>query len=83
MLSESQHSLMLKVMDEMRFMQGLKDFTDNDKLDIFRCFKLERLVPGQRVFGQSDKIDFFAVILKGKVGIYYPDHLKVKLAQQT
>ena len=41
-------------------------------------------MPGQRIFDQkSEKIDRFALILKGKVGIFYPDQTQVKNCMKT
>lgn len=45
-----------------------------------RCFKGQKVAPGQRIFGQSEKMDTFCLILKGKVGIFYPEAAQVKEA---
>jgi len=37
-------------------------------------------MPGQRVFGYSEKIDSYVLILKGKIGIFYPETAAIKIA---
>jgi hypothetical protein len=62
------------MLDDMRFTKTLKNFTDSDKVELMKQFRIQKVLPGQRIFDQkSEKIDRFALILRGKVGIYYPD----------
>lgn len=35
------------------------------------------------MFGNTEKIDRFALILKGKIGIFYPDRDAIKTANKT
>lgn len=44
-------------------------------------FKIKRLSAGERIYQSLDKLDTFNVIIKGKVGIFYPDLAKIKQIQ--
>ena len=71
------------MLNDLRFMQALKGFTDSDKVELLKCFKLQKAMPGQRIYGASEKIDKFALVLKGKVSIWYPDKEMLKAANKT
>jgi len=42
-----------------------------------RLLKVKKLAPGQRFFAGLDHIDSFNLLLKGKIGIYYPEREKI------
>jgi len=39
--------------------------------------------PGKRVYLNSDKCDTFNVIIKGRVGIFYPDSTRITAINQS
>jgi len=43
---------------------------------------VKKVEAGQRFFSSNDKIDSFVLIIKGKVGVFYPDPTLVKEAAQ-
>lgn len=57
----------------MKWVQGLKKFEFADKVDLLKCLTLQKYEAGNRLEGYSDNIDSYHLILKGKVGIFYPD----------
>ena len=63
----------------MRFMQNLKNFSATDKLDFIRILKFKKITAGQRITSYTNTLDSFNLIIKGQVGIFYPDLLKIKL----
>jgi len=63
----------LRVMEDLRFMKTLKNFTIYDKQEMIKCFKFYRLQAGKRLFGKDLKLDRYILILKGKVGIYFQE----------
>ena len=65
--------------DEFTFMKLLKHFTFSEKVEMLKFCKLKKVSAGQRFFPGSDRIDSFNLVLKGKVGIFYPSAAKIKL----
>lgn len=61
------------VMEDLRAMKTLTNFTTCDKQEMFKCFKFYRLQAGKRLFGKDQKLDRYILILKGKVGIYFQE----------
>lgn len=78
--TDQQTKLLLKVIQDFRFVQQLKSFTESDLIELLKCFYFVRLKPGQRVYDKGDKIDKFVLILSGKIGIYYLELAKLKQA---
>ena len=68
----------MSMVDELSFMKQLKHFTFSEKVELLKLFKLKKINAGSRFFTDSDRIDCFNLILKGKVGIFYPDSVKIK-----
>ena len=66
---------MLSLLTEMQWFDStFAHFTAVDRMELMRSFKLKRLSPGQRVAPYHlDYIDSFNLILKGKIGVFYPD----------
>lgn len=60
----------------------MKDLNDTlekqDKVDLARSFKIKHLKPGQKVYKKHNELDSFYLIVEGHIGIFYPDHQKVK-----
>ena len=48
-------------------------------MQLAKFFKIRYVPAGQRVYVNTDKIDSFNLILKGRMGIYYPDLNKIKI----
>jgi hypothetical protein len=55
----------------------MKQFSHQDKVELLRLLKIKRLSPGQRFFAGIDQIDSFNLLMKGKIGIYYPEREKI------
>lgn len=70
------------MIDELSFMKQLKHFTFHEKVELLKLFKLKKISAGSRFFVDSDRIDSFNLILKGKVGIFYPDNAKIKQLEE-
>jgi hypothetical protein len=65
---------------QCRFYQLLTHFSAQDKLDLVKCFEVKCLKPGQRFYKGTDRIDSFNLVVKGKVGVFYPDAPAIKQA---
>ena len=65
--------------EEFSFMKLLKHFAFSEKIEMLKFLKLKKINAGQRFFPGSDRVDSFNLVLKGKVGIFYPDADKIKL----
>ena len=65
----------------MKFVKGLSDFTDSDKLTMLKSFHLVSLRAGQRIQPDSDKLDSFNIVLKGKIGVFGINHDQYKAAK--
>lgn len=61
------------IFEQTRFYKTLDHFSETDMLDLLRCFELKKVRPGFRFFEPEDTLDSFVLILKGKVGIFYPE----------
>lgn len=49
-----------------------------DKLEILKAFKIKEYKAGDRLNRHQEAIQQFNVVLKGKIGILYPDLQKMK-----
>lgn len=63
---------MKSLFEQMKFYKSLVSFTDQDLLDLCRCFELVEVSAGER-FYDKNYLDRFCLILKGKVGVFYPE----------
>lgn len=60
-------------------MKNFNTYTLQDQLDLAKSFEKVILRPGERIYQpKNDKLDSFNIILKGKVGIFYPEISKLK-----
>lgn len=63
----------MQILNETAWIKQYRNFQAQDKLELLKCFKLKKLGPGQRIAAHSETIDDYNLILKGRVGIFYPD----------
>jgi len=64
-------------------MKRLRHFSFAERVEMLKFLKLKKVSAGQRFFPGSDCIDSFNLLLKGKVGIFYPNISKIKLLSET
>jgi len=69
----------MNMAEEFSFMKLLKHFSFLEKIEMLKFAKLKKMHVGQRFFPGSDRIDSFNLILKGKVGIFYPEAETIEL----
>ena len=67
-----------RLMEEMRFMKNLDDLHHTDRMDLAQSFKIRYFQAGDRVYKRPNELDSFYIIVEGYMGIFYPDHAKVK-----
>jgi len=53
-MHESQRQFMIKFLNEMPFAKHLRDFEQQDKLELVRRFELKNIKAGHRLFEDSD-----------------------------
>ena len=76
--SVDQHTL-IELMNQMPWSKGLQHFINPNKVQLMRQFTLKKLGPGSRISAwQLDYIDSYNIILKGSVGIFYPDMARIR-----
>jgi hypothetical protein len=71
--NDEQFKKMLFILEQTRFYKTLDHFAETDMLDLFRSFELRKVKPGFRFFESTDKLDSFVLVLRGKIGIFYPE----------
>ncbi len=69
----SEQKEVLGLIDEVRFMQNMKQFEEQDLLDFAKEFKLRHIPAGSRVYSSYDKFESFNLIISGNMGIFYID----------
>ena len=65
--------VMLRMLRDFRFDRHLKNFQRQDRLELLDCFKLKKVQAGQRICTHSTTIGTFCLLIKGKVGIFFPE----------
>lgn len=62
-------------MEDFSFLKLQKQHLSSpqDIIELLRLFKIKTYAPGERFFPGTEHIDSFNVLLKGRIGIYYPD----------
>ena len=45
-----------------------------------KLFRVKKMAPGQRFFMGTETIDSFNLLMKGKIGIFYPDKERIQAA---
>lgn len=46
-----------------------------------KLFRVKKMAPGQRFFIGTDTIDSFNLLMRGKIGIFYPDKERIQAAE--
>lgn len=64
---------LVPILDDMEWVKKLKKFEFADKVDLLKCLTLQKYEAGHRIERHSDNIDSYHLILKGKVGIFFPE----------
>jgi len=59
-------------------MKTLKHFSFAEKVELLKCFKVRKINAGTRFFAGTDNIDSFNLLMRGKIGVFYPDLPKIK-----
>jgi CRP-like cAMP-binding protein len=57
----------------MRWVKEQEKFQFVEKVDILRRMKLKKIKAGDRIANQTDTIDSFYLVVKGKVGVLYSE----------
>ncbi len=78
MTTEYQQKTLLGLVEDFSFVKSLKHFTFSEKVELLKCFKVRKVNAGTRFFAGSDKIDSFNLLMRGKIGVLYPDLQKIK-----
>ena len=68
----------LSLIEEVRFMQNMKQFEESDLLYLAKEFKLRHIPAGSRVYSSYDKLESFNLIISGNMGIFYIDQHKMR-----
>ena len=63
-----------------RFIDKIKTFTDEEKLNLLQQFELKHYKPGQRMY-HNTKIDAFYLIIRGSIGVFHSDYDKIESAR--
>ena len=80
LLTPQENTMLIQLIDDMNWIGCLKGYTDANKIQLLKCFTIKKLKQGQRVSAwQFDYIDSFNLILRGKIGIFYPDQQKIRV----
>lgn len=78
MKDETEFKKVMDLLNDCRFSKRMENFLQSDKYDLLRSIKLLDVKPGHRFYQQTDSINKFYIILKGTIGIFYPDTGAIK-----
>ena len=70
---EYEQKCLLNLVEDFTFFSTLKHFSFSDKVELIKCLKIKKVTAGTRFFGNTDRIDSFNLLMKGKVGVFYPE----------